>query len=95
MTTFFMMGKYNQDALKEMSIKRTQAAVKAIQSLGGDVTGMYALLGEYDLLFCVRLPDIETAMKASLSLTRLTGIPFNTCPAVSVETFDRLAVEQV
>ena len=54
---------------------------------------MYALLGEYDLLFCVELPDVEQAMKASVVLTKLTGISFNSCPAVKVETFDRLTTE--
>jgi hypothetical protein len=29
-------------------------------------------------------------MKASVTLTKLTGIAFTTCPAVTVEVFDRL-----
>jgi hypothetical protein len=29
-------------------------------------------------------------MKASVALARLTGICFQTCPAVTVEMFDRL-----
>jgi hypothetical protein len=51
---------------------------------------MNALLGEYDLLFCVALPDIEDAIKASVTLNKLTGISFTTSPAVTVETFDQL-----
>ena len=93
MATFFMFGKYNNEAVKEISISRTDQAVTTVRELGGDVNGMYALLGEYDLLFCVELPDVEAAMKASVALTKLTGISFNSCPAVKVETFDRLTVE--
>jgi uncharacterized protein with GYD domain len=47
-------------------------------------------MGEYDLVFCVQLPDVESALKASVKLTQLTGISFMTAPAVSVEHFDRM-----
>jgi len=91
MATFFMFGNYTSEAIKEISINRTEQAINTIEQLGGEVNGLYALLGEYDLLFCVKLPDIEAAMKASISLAKLTGISFHTCPAVKVEVFDHLA----
>jgi len=90
MTTFFMFGNYSPESIKDMSIERTQQIVQEIQNLGGEMTAMHALLGEYDLLFCVQLPEVSDAMKASVALTRLTGISFTTCPGVSVETFDRM-----
>ncbi|MEJ2096709.1 MAG: GYD domain-containing protein [Deltaproteobacteria bacterium] len=93
MATFFMFGKYTTDAIKEISIKRTEKAIETIRELGGDVKCVYALLGEYDLLFWVDLPDVEAAMKASIAMTRLTDVSFSTCPAVKVETFDRMATE--
>ena len=90
MTTFFMFGKYSAEAIKEMSIERTQQVVGEIKKLGGEITAMHALLGQYDLLFCVNLPDCENAIKASVALSKLTDISFTTCPAVTVETFDQL-----
>ena len=90
MKTFFMFGKYTSEAIREMSIERTQQAIATIRKLGGEITAMNALLGEYDLLFCVSLPDIEDAIKASVALNKLTGISFTTSPAVTVETFDQL-----
>ena len=54
---------------------------------------MYALLGEYDLLFCVSLPGVADAIKVSVALQKLTGISFSSCPAVSVEVFDQLVTE--
>jgi uncharacterized protein with GYD domain len=93
LATFFMFGKYNAEAIKTISLRRTEQAMDTIRQLGGEVNGMYALLGEYDLLFCVKLPDVEQAMKASVVLTKMTGISFNSCPAVKVETFDRLTIE--
>jgi uncharacterized protein with GYD domain len=90
MATFFMFGKYSAESIRTISIDRTQKAIAAIRDLGGEVKGMYALLGEYDLLFCVELNKNDDAFKASISLTQLTGISFKSCPAVPVETFDRL-----
>ncbi len=94
MATFFMFGKYTSEAIKEVSIERTQQAVAEIKKLGGNMIAMHALLGEYDLLFCVSLPGVEDAIKASVALKRLTGISFTSCPAVSVEVFDQLMAEK-
>jgi uncharacterized protein with GYD domain len=90
MKTFFMFGKYTSEAIRDMSVERTQQVIAAIRELGGEITAMNALLGEYDLLFCVSLPDVEDAIKASVALNKLTGISFTTSPAVTVETFDEL-----
>ena len=94
MATFFMFGKYDVESIREMSIERTNQVVAEIEKLGGNVIAMHALLGPFDLCFCVKLPDVEAAMKASVALTRLSGISFTTCPAVTVETFDRVVVEK-
>ena len=94
MTTFFMLGKYTAEAIKEISVERTQQVISEIKKLGGEVTAMHALLGEYDLLFCISLPGVEDAIKASVALNRLTGISFTTCPAVTVETFDQLMSQE-
>ena len=90
MAIFFMFGKYTSKAMEEISAQRTQQAVDEIKKLGGEINAMHVLLGEYDLCFCVSLPGIEEAMKASVNLSRLTGISFTTCPAVTVEAFDNL-----
>ena len=86
MATFFMFGRYTTESIKKISAERTQQAVDEIRKMGGEVNAMHVLLGEYDLVICV----IDDAVKASVALARLTGIAFTTCPAVEVETFDRL-----
>jgi uncharacterized protein with GYD domain len=90
MATFFMFGNYTPEAVKDMSIERTHQVVEEIKTLGGHVQAMHAMLGAHDLIFCVHLPDIESALKASVRLTQLTGISFSTAPAVAVEHFDRM-----
>ena len=51
---------------------------------------MYALLGEPDLIIIIDMPSPEAAMKASVELSKATGIGFSTSQAVSVEGFDIL-----
>lgn len=93
MATFLMFGKYSSRALQEMSIQRTDKAVELIKRFGGEVQAMYATLGEHDLVFVLSLPGTEEAVKASVALTKLTGISFSTLPAVTVQDFDKLMGE--
>jgi uncharacterized protein with GYD domain len=90
MQTFFMFGKYSSDALKGISADRTKKAESVVKKSGGKVTAIYALLGEYDLVFIVNLPGTQEAVKASVALNKLTGISFTTTPAIEVEAFDKL-----
>lgn len=90
MITFFMFGKYSSDAVKAISAKRTDDALSLIKKCGGNVKAMYALLGEIDLVFIVEFPSVDKAMQASVGLSKMTGISFTTCPAVTVEEFDNL-----
>ncbi len=93
MTTFIFFGKYSMDGLKAMSAQRTEDAVEAIEQCGGQVEGMYATLGEHDLVLIIAFPSVEDAMKCSVFLSRMTGIAFTSAPAVSVEQFDQLMSE--
>jgi uncharacterized protein with GYD domain len=91
MATFFLFGKYSAESMKEISAKRTQTAADIVKKLGGEMKGLWALLGEHDLVMMVELPGINEAMKCSLSLARGSGIGFTTAPAIPVEQFDKLA----
>ncbi|TKJ32972.1 MAG: hypothetical protein CEE38_21735 [Planctomycetes bacterium B3_Pla] len=93
MATFFMFGKYSSEALKEMSAERTDKAVSLIKKFGGELNSMYALLGEQDLVLIVDFPELEQAIKASVALTKMTGVSFTSSPAVPVEDFDKMISE--
>jgi len=93
MGTFFMFGNYTAESLKSMSVERTERVKNEIKKLKGEVNAMHALLGQYDLLFCVKFPGIEEAMQASVEISRITGISFVTYPAIPVETFDELTAK--
>jgi uncharacterized protein with GYD domain len=90
MSLFFMFGRYSADAVRQISPQRTGEACRVIENLGGRVREMYALLGEYDLVFLVELPNMTDAMKVAVALGRLTGITFSSAAAIPVDEFDRL-----
>jgi uncharacterized protein with GYD domain len=90
MATFLMFGKYSADAVKKISAERTTEAANLAKKFKGQIKGMYALLGVYDLLLIAELPGAEQAMQFSVSLSKLTGIAFTTAPAVTVAEFDQL-----
>lgn len=54
---------------------------------------MYATLRENDLIFITDFPAYERSMKASLAVTKMTGISFTTSPALTVEEFDKLTAD--
>lgn len=92
MATFVLFGNYTMDAIEDISSRRTEEAQKIIAEAGGKVIASYALLGEIDLVLVLDLPDIKSAMKVSVELSNLTEVAFTTCPAISIDEFDRLFV---
>lgn len=90
MTTFFMFGIYSPEAVEDISVERTADGEQLLGKFGGKVNATYALMGEQDLVLIVDFPDVQQAMKASVALSKLTGISFSTSPAVEVAEFDQL-----
>lgn len=90
MAKFLMLGKYSLEAVKGITPERTKKVAEVINKSGGKVQAMYALLGRFDLAFIVDFAENSDVMKASIALTKLTGIGFTTLPAMPVEEFDKL-----
>jgi uncharacterized protein with GYD domain len=90
MTVFFMFGKYSPGAAQKISAERTRKARELIQSLGGQVKGIYAMLGEFDVVVITEFPRMGEAMQASVALKSLTDISFFTVAAMPIEDFDKL-----
>jgi len=90
MSIFMMFGKYTTEAMRGISPERTARATEVIQSNGGRIISMYAVMGEHDLVFTLDFPDAENAFATSVELNKITGITFVTSPVVEVEKFDKL-----
>jgi len=90
MAKYLMLGKYSAEAVKGISSSRTKKAVDIIKKNKGKANLIYALVGNYDIAILADFPGNKELIKASIALTRLTGVGFTTYPALSVEEFDRL-----
>jgi uncharacterized protein with GYD domain len=90
MNTYLMFGKYSPEAMKGINSARTEEANSLIKENGGEIVAQYTLLGENDLLFIVKFPSVEDVIKSSVALNKLTGISFNSVPAITVEQFDKI-----
>ena len=93
MATYVMFGRYSPEAMKGLSKARTDEAGALVAKYGGQIKSAYALLGKTDLLVIADFPSNGAAMKASMALTRLTGIGFSTSPAITIEELDKLIGE--
>jgi uncharacterized protein with GYD domain len=89
MAKLLMLGKYSHEAIKGITSERTKKVVEVIEKSGGKVNSMYALLGCHDLAFIVDFPRNLDVIKASIAITKITGIGFISSPAVSIEEFDK------
>jgi uncharacterized protein with GYD domain len=85
-----MLGKYSAESLKRASPQRTRKTYQTVQRMAGKIKSIHALLGCYDLLLIVDFPTNEIAMEAAITISQELGVGFTTCPAVSVEQFDRM-----
>jgi len=90
MATFAMLGKYSGEGLKSMSSGRTEKARALVEKCGGTMQTAFALMGEHDLLIMADFPSVDNAAKASIALSKLTGIAFATSQAIPVDDFDKL-----
>ena len=90
MATFVMLGKYSGEGLRGMSSARTEKAQELVKKCGGTMQMAFALLGERDLLIIADFPSVDNAAKASIALSKLTGIAFATSQAIPVDDLDKL-----
>jgi uncharacterized protein with GYD domain len=90
MATYFLFGKYSPEAKKGISADRTEKANQLINKFKGKIISIYALLGEADLVIIAEFPDTKQVVKASLAISKLTGIAFATTEAIPVKDFDKM-----
>ena len=90
MATFLMFGKYSREGLQGISAKRTEEAKGIVTKFNGEIKAIYALLGEVDLVCVATFPGVVEAMKASVALSKLTGMSIKTSPAITADEFDKI-----
>jgi uncharacterized protein with GYD domain len=77
------------------SAKRYERFEEGIRSLGGKVLSAYALLGDYDVLIVVELPDVKAAMKTVIRAALRGTAASKTLTAIPLKEFYGLVTETV
>ena len=90
MNTFFMLGKYSPKGLRGIDGRRTRQIEELIGKSGGKLVCGFALLGEYDVVLVVELPNLEKAMRTAVAISQTTGLELKTSLAIPFSTFDQI-----
>lgn len=95
MSTYITLWKYTKDGL--MDIKKTpknfELAKKIIKNAGGKLLSIYGLIGEYDVITIMEMPDEKTAASTILRICSTGRITSQTMTALSIDDFLKIAKE--
>ena len=93
MSTYITLWKYTKDGL--MDIKKTpknfELAKKIIKNAGGKLLSIYGLIGEYDVITIMEMPDEKTAASTILRICSTGRITSQTMTALSIDDFLKIA----
>jgi uncharacterized protein with GYD domain len=89
MQSYIMLMKWTDQGIKDIKnlAKRVQGNVKAFEALGGKVTGVYVVMGEYDLVAIGEAPNDEAAMAFAMGVGAQGNARTTTLKAFSVNQF--------
>jgi len=90
MATFMTLLRYTSEGAEGISGERTKKVEQVLKEMNGKLLGGYGLLGQWDAVVYFDVPDLNTALKASSRIGRLTGSRTETMGAIPLGEFDRL-----
>ena len=95
MQTYVTLWKYTKDGLMDIkkTPKRFEFVKKVINSAGGKLLSIYGLVGEYDVVSIMEMPDEKKAAATILKICSTGRITSQTMIALSVDDFLRIAKE--
>ncbi|MCK5514919.1 MAG: GYD domain-containing protein [Deltaproteobacteria bacterium] len=95
MQTYVTLWKYTKDGLMDIrkTPKRFEFVKKVINSAGGKLLSIYGLVGEYDVVTVMEMPDEKAAAATILKICSTGRITSQTMIALSVDEFLKIAKE--
>jgi len=95
MLTYITLWKYTKDGLMDIkkTPKRFEFAKKIIQDVGGKLISVYGLIGEYDVITVMEMPDEKIATSTILKICSTGRITSQTMTALSIDEFLRITQE--
>jgi len=89
MALYVTLWKYTKDGL--MEVKKTQKhfemAKRVIKDAGGKLISIYGLMGQYDLITVMEMPNDKAAATTILKICSTGRITSETMPAISFDEF--------
>ena len=95
MITYVTLWKYTKDGLMEMKKTpgRFEAVKKLINDAGGNLLSIYGLIGEYDLITVMEMPDEKVAASTILKICSTGRITSQTMTALPIADFLKITKE--
>ena len=89
MPSYIVLIKLTDQGIKDIknAPQRIEAAAKALEALGGKMTGFYLTMGEYDYVAISECPSDEVAMTFWLGLGAAGNVKTTTLKAFTKEQF--------
>jgi len=89
MSTYVILYKFTDQGSKTVkeSPARVDAAIKAVEAMGGKSLGVYYVMGEYDLVSIGEIPNDEAAMAFALSIGAAGNAHTTTLKAFTKDQF--------
>jgi len=95
MPTYVTLWKYTKDGLTDMkkTPERYEAVKKIISNAGGKLLSIYGLIGEYDVVTVMELPNEKAAASTMLKICAKGRITSQTMTALPIDDFLKVAKE--
>lgn len=89
MVTYVILMKLTDQGIKDIknAPQRIEANAKAMEAIGGKMTGFYLTVGEYDYVAIAEMPSDEVGMTFLLGLGAAGNVKTNSMRAYTREQF--------
>ena len=89
MVTYVVLMKLTDQGIKDIknAPQRVEANAKAMEAIGGKMTGFYLTMGEYDYVAIAEMPSDEVGMTFLLGLGAAGNVKTNSMRAYTREQF--------
>jgi uncharacterized protein with GYD domain len=93
MHTYIVLMKLTDQGIRAAkdAPDRIEAGIKSMEALGGQVTGFYATLGEYDYVACIEAPNEAIVMRYLLAFGAAGDVRTTTMKALTHKEFEEIA----
>jgi uncharacterized protein with GYD domain len=89
MQTYVTLWKYTKDGLMDIkkTNKRFELAKKVVKDAGGKVLAAYGLIGKYDLITVMEMPNEQVAAATILKICSTGRVTSQSMTALSLDEF--------